>query len=53
MLSERFPSGWSGGSLDQGSGYWGGYADQNAIKAEVQNTINVTLNLIAHKLVGL
>ena len=41
MLSERFPSGWSGGSLDQGSGYWGGYADQNAIKAEVQNTINV------------
>lgn len=41
MLSERFPNGWSGGSLDQGSGYWGGYADQNAIKAEVQNTINV------------
>lgn len=41
MLSERFPNGWSGGSLDQGSGHWGGYADQNAIKAEVQNTINV------------
>ena len=41
MLNERFPSGWSGGSLDQGSGYWGGYADQNDIKTEVQNKINV------------
>lgn len=41
MLNERFLSGWSGGSLDQGSGYWGGYADQNDIKTEVQNKINV------------
>lgn len=41
MLNEKFPSGWSGGSLDQGSGYWGGYADQNDIKTEVQNKINV------------
>lgn len=40
MLNERFPSGWSGGSLEQGSGYWGGYADQNDIKTEVQNKIN-------------
>ena len=41
MLSEKFPGGWSGGQLDQGSGFWGGYADQEAIKAEVQNMINV------------
>lgn len=40
MLSEKFPGGWSGGQLDQGSGFWGGYADQSAIKAEVQNMIN-------------
>lgn len=31
-LNEHFPGGWSGGQLDQGSGFWGGYADQKAIK---------------------
>lgn len=41
MLNEKFPGGWSGGQLEQGNGFWGGYADQNAIKAEVQAAINV------------
>lgn len=36
MLNEKFPGGWSGGQLDQGSGFWGGYADQSAIKEAVQ-----------------
>lgn len=40
MLNRKFPGGWSGGQLEQGSGFWGGYADQSAIKAEVQNMIN-------------
>ena len=40
MLNEKFQGGWSGGQLDQGNGFWGGYADQEAIKAEVQNMIN-------------
>ena len=31
-LNEQFPGGWSGGQLDQGSGFWGGYADQEEIK---------------------
>ena len=39
MLNEKFPGGWSGGSLDQGSGFWGGYADQNAIKLAVQAAV--------------
>ena len=39
MLNERFPGGWSGGQLDQGSGFWGGYADQSAIKAAVNECI--------------
>lgn len=39
MLNERFPGGWSGGQLDQGSGFWGGYADQEAIKKAVQEII--------------
>ena len=30
-LNEKFPGGWSGGQLDQGSGFWGGYADQQAV----------------------
>lgn len=36
MLNERFPGGWSGGQLEQGSGFWGGYADQEAIKKAVR-----------------
>ena len=40
MLNEKFPGGWSGGQLDQGSGFWGGYADQQAIKVEVQKIKN-------------
>lgn len=36
MLNEKFPGGWSGGQLDQGSGFWGGYADQEAIKKVVE-----------------
>jgi hypothetical protein len=39
ILNEKFPGGWSGGQLDQGSGFWGGYADQEAIKQVVQETI--------------
>ena len=39
MLNEKFPGGWSGGQLDQGSGFWGGYADQSAIKKEVSEFI--------------
>lgn len=39
MLNEKFPGGWSGGQLDQGSGFWGGYADQEAIKNAVQEII--------------
>jgi hypothetical protein len=39
MLNEKFPGGWSGGQLDQGSGFWGGYADQEAIKQAVQDFI--------------
>ena len=31
---------WKGGNLEGGNGFWGGYADQSAIKAEVQNMIN-------------
>ena len=41
MLNEKFPGGWSGGQLDQGNGFWGGYADQSAIKNEVQRMINI------------
>jgi len=40
MLNEKFPGGWSGGQLDQGSGFWGGYADQSEIKSVVQEFIN-------------
>ncbi len=39
MLNEKFPGGWSGGQLDQGSGFWGGYANQDEIKAEVKKLI--------------
>ena len=41
MLNEKFPGGWSGGQLDQGNGFWGGYVDQSAIKNEVQRMINI------------
>ena len=43
MLNEMF-GGWLGGQLDQGSGYWGGYADQNAIKAAVQEALQKTID---------
>lgn len=36
MLDDRFPGGWKGGQLEQGSGFWGGYADQKAIRKAVQ-----------------
>ncbi|MEG0873440.1 MAG: hypothetical protein RSG48_05775 [Clostridia bacterium] len=36
-LNEKFPGGWSGGQLDKGSGFWGGYADQNKIKDYIIN----------------
>ena len=44
MLNEKFPGGWSGGQLDQGSGFWGGYADQSAIKAAVQESLQKKLD---------
>ena len=44
MLNEKFPGGWSGGQLDQGSGFWGGYADQNGIKAAVESALQKTIN---------
>ena len=40
MLNEKFPGGWSGGQLDKGNGFWGGYVDQEAVKREVQNMID-------------
>lgn len=43
MLNEMF-GGWLGGQLDQGSGYWGGYADQNEIKAAVQEALQKTID---------
>ena len=30
-LNKAFPGGWSGGQLDKGSGFWGGYANQKDI----------------------
>lgn len=45
MLNEKFPGGWSGGQLDQGSGFWGGYADQNAIKEAVSGKIEKNVEL--------
>lgn len=40
MLNEKFPGGWSGGQLDKGYGFWGGYVDQETVKKEVQNMID-------------
>ena len=45
ILNEKFPGGWSGGQLDQGNGFWGGYADQEAIKKTVQEYIERTRQL--------
>lgn len=44
MLNEKFPGGWSGGQLEQGSGFWGGYADQEAIKKAVEEIITKEQN---------
>ncbi|MBP3707987.1 MAG: hypothetical protein J6J36_05210 [Clostridia bacterium] len=44
MLNEKFPGGWSGGQLDQGSGFWGGYADQSAIKGLVQSALQKVMD---------
>jgi hypothetical protein len=38
-LNDKFPKGWSGGQLDQGSGFWGGYADQEEIKKFVESEV--------------
>jgi len=38
-LNKQFPGGWSGGELDKGNGFWGGYANQENIKKEVQKII--------------
>lgn len=40
VLNEKFPGGWSGGQLDKGNGFWGGYADQEAIKQVVEQEIS-------------
>lgn len=45
MLNEKFLGGWSGGQLDQGSGFWGGYADQEAIKKVVAQAIEKMQNV--------
>lgn len=44
MLNEKFSGGWSGGQLDQGSGFWGGYANQSEIKAAVQEALQKTID---------
>lgn len=44
-LNESFPGGWSGGQLDQGSGFWGGYADQKAIRKSVETTLKKDVDL--------
>lgn len=40
ILNEKFPGGWFGGQLEKGTGFWGGYADQKAIKEAVQQEID-------------
>ncbi len=44
MLNEKFSGGWSGGQLDQRSGFWGGYANQSEIKAAVQEALQKTID---------
>ncbi len=39
MLNEKFPGGWSGGELDKGNGFWGGYPDQEQVKKAVQEYV--------------
>lgn len=38
-LNEIFPGGWSGGQLEEGNGFWGGYGDQEAIKETIERHI--------------
>ena len=40
MLEAEFPGGWSGGNLENGQGFWGGYADQDRIRAAVREKID-------------
>ena len=49
MLNEKFPGGWSGGQLSQGSGFWGGYADQSDIKTAVQSALHKKVKDIEEK----
>ena len=44
ILNEKFPGGWFGGQLDQGNGFWGGYADQEEIKKAVQEEVEKIRN---------
>ena len=41
-LNSKFPGGWSGGQLEQGSGFWGGYANQEQISAVVNGCVQST-----------
>lgn len=49
-LSERFPGGWTGGQLDQGSGFWGIEVDKQnpkkmrEIQSEIKDFINNEIN---------
>jgi hypothetical protein len=37
QLREKFDGGWSGGELDKGHGYWGGYFDQSEVRIFVRS----------------
>lgn len=39
VLEKKFPGGWSGGQLEQGTGFWGGYADQKQIQETVETIV--------------
>lgn len=39
MLNKAFPGGWSGGQLANGSGFWGGYAEQDKVKKAIEEEI--------------
>lgn len=39
-LNEKFPGGWSGGQLDRGSGFWGGYAEQQEVRKFVTEALS-------------
>ena len=47
MLNETFPGGWSGGQLEKGSGFWGGYADQKAIRKAVEEKLNMHIHAVS------